>query len=501
MNRRSLLLSAGAAGLSACATGPSARPTLPFADRLDTAIARAMSHPATTPGLAVAVYSAEGIYARGFGTTDIVTGERVSADTAFYVASVTKPITALALSCIEARGGLDLGATLAGFAPDAPFPEAVRPEAVRLRDLLTHTSGITNRGIGFRFSISGQHDPDLLWQLLGASTQNAEAPLGRYDYTNVGYNIATLLTDRRLETTWRHLLQREVFGPARLTRTTTRMSQAATESWSVARPHFAARAEGPERLTVEKVDQTMHSAGGHVMSANDAARWLELVIEGGRIGGRQVLPAAATARALEQPIVTGLSDVDGFPRTHYGLGWYLGAYRDEAMAHCGGAFSGFRAFVAYKPAAHLGLALFANDISTSTILLPALAAYIFDCAAGVAAAEASLADLPDRNAQIVAAIAADRARRAGRTWTLTQPRSAYAGSYANDEIGTIDVSVAGERMEVRAGVLSAVAEPFTQPDTIRVELVPAMGEVIAFNVADARVTALRYLTQQFNRVA
>jgi CubicO group peptidase (beta-lactamase class C family) len=501
MNRRSLLVSAGAAGLGACATAPSESPALPFADRLDTAIARVISQPATTPGLAVAVYSPDGAYARGFGTTDIVTGEPVSADTAFYVASVTKPLTALALSCVEARGELDLSATLAAIAPDAPFPEAIRPEAVRLHDLLTHTSGITNRGIGFRLSISGQHDPHQLWRLLGASTENTEAPLGHYDYTNVGYNIATLLTDRRLNTTWQRLLQREVFGPARLTRTTTRMSQAATEGWSVARPHFAAQPEGPQRLTVEKVDQTMHSAGGHIMSANDAARWLELVVEDGRIGGREIVPAVATARALEHPVVTGLSDVDGFPRTHYGLGWYVGTYRGEALAHCGGAFSGFRAFAAYKPAAHLGIALFANDISTSTILLPALAAYIFDCAAGIADAEASLADLPDRNARVVAAIAADRARRAARTWTLTQPWPAYAGSYANDEIGTIDVSVERQRMEVRAGVLATHAEPFTQPDTIRVEFVPAMGEVIAFDIVGGRVSALRYLGQQFNRVA
>jgi CubicO group peptidase (beta-lactamase class C family) len=279
------------------------------------------------------------------------------------------------------------------------------------------------------------------------------------------------------------------------------MSQAAAEGWSVARPHLAAQAEGPQRLTVEKVDQTMHSAGGHIISASDAARWLELIIENGRLGGREIVPAAATARPLEQPVATGLSDVDGFPRTHYGLGWYLGTYRGEAMAHCGGAFSGFRAFVAYKPAVRVGVALFANDISTSTILLPALAAYIFDCAAGRADAETSLADLPDKNARIVAAIAADRARRAARPWTLTQPRSAYAGSYANAEIGTIDVSVEGDRLEVRAGVIAAYAEPFTQPDAIRVEFIPAMGEVIAFSVADARVTALRYLGQQFHRVA
>jgi hypothetical protein len=42
------------------------------------------------------------------------------------------------------------------------------------------------------------------------------------------------------------------------------------------------------------------------------------------------------------------------------------------------------------------------------------------------------------------------------------------------------VSESGEDLMVSIGVLTAKAEAFTQPETIRVELVPFRGEVIRF---------------------
>jgi hypothetical protein len=48
--------------------------------------------------------------------------------------------------------------------------------------------------------------------------------------------------------------------------------------------------------------------------------------------------------------------------------------------------------------------------------------------------------------------------------------------------------------------MRAVATPFTAPETMRVELVPGQGEVIAFQVAAGRVEALRFDGAVFDRV-
>src|SRR5690606_13431223 len=192
-----------------CATPQTfARETALAAD-LDAAVSRFMAAN-YTPGLALAVYSADGVYTRGFGVTDLATGQRANADTAFYIASSTKALTSLALARLHHRRELDLDSTLAAYAPDAPFPDAVRADEVRLRQMLCHTSGIDNGPIGFRSAFSGQHDAETLWRLLANSEVNADAPLGTFEYTNIGYNIATVLTDRMLGVRWQDLLDGEV---------------------------------------------------------------------------------------------------------------------------------------------------------------------------------------------------------------------------------------------------------------------------------------------------
>src|SRR5688572_11074505 len=218
---------AGAAGLTA---GAKQRPSrgyreLPLAPEIDAAVERAMALD-LSPALGVAVYSRDGLYARGLGLADIGTRVRASVDTVFYIASSTKSVTALALACLHARGELDLDASIAEISPQAPLPPATRPSEVRLRDLLAHVGGIANRPINHRLTATGQHDPDTLWRLLAISLPNAAAPLGRFQYQHIGYNIATILTDRRLRVPWQSLLRTEVFEPAGMMHTSASMSHA-----------------------------------------------------------------------------------------------------------------------------------------------------------------------------------------------------------------------------------------------------------------------------------
>lgn len=495
MHRRTFL-AASAASLAACATPR--RGDWALASEIDAAITRAMALN-MTPGLAVAVYSREGVYTRGFGVIDIGTGSAANADTAFYVASSTKPLTALALTRLHHRGEFDLNTTLAAYAPDAPFPVSVGAGETTFRQMLSHTSGIDNGPIGFRLAFSGQHDPETLWRLLSESTLNADAPRGQFDYTNVGYNMTTVLTDRRMGVAWQDLLDREVFTPAGMTRASARMSRAG--GWSVARPHTLNGDGALARIALEKTDQTMQSAGGVIMSANDAARWLELMLENGRIGGRQIIAPEAIA-TVKEPVAPVTAEFDGYTRDAYALGWYHGPYRQERMLHHFGGFAGFRAHVSFIPARGVGVAAFANGAQGGTIT-DAVANFVHDRMLGAADAaqvfDAALVAGADRRTRAIAAITGDRANRASRSWTLTRPREAYAGVYESDAWGRIEVTAQGEALHVRFGVLQSVAEPFTQPNSIRVELVPGQGEPILFEGEDGQPAGLRTRFGSFSR--
>jgi CubicO group peptidase (beta-lactamase class C family) len=467
--------------LAGCTASPPAARESALAAEIDAAIGKAVATLPAVPGLAVAVYTREGSYVRAFGVTDVETREPATADTAFYIASSTKPLTALALAAKAARGEFDLDATLAAYAPDANFPALVYPEKVTFRNLLTHTSGIENNPIAFRVAFSGEHDPALLWSLLASSKANARAPLGTFAYTNVGYNIATLLTDRKLGVRWQELLAREVFGPAGMTHATTSISQARTAGWSLARGHAWSPESGrSERIYLEKTDQTMHSAGGVIMSAQDARRWLELMIEDGRIGGRQVIPAAVV-QSTRVPLADLDENNDGFTRRHYGLGWYIGEYHDDVVLHQFGGFPGARAHVSYLPARHAGVAAFVNDSSICGPIVDLVAKFVYDRLAGRPGARAEFDAAVARLASDgPARFIAGRDERAARPWRLSRPRAAYAGDYVSTEMGTMKIRIEGGEIRVDIGILHALGTPYTETDSIRVEFAPGQGEVVRF---------------------
>src|SRR5690606_8402913 len=117
-------------------------------------------------------------------------------------------------------------------------------------------------------------------------------------------------------------------------------------------------------------------------------------------------------------------------------------------------------------------------------LVDAIANYVYDRAAGRENADAAfdeaLANVARRREEGAQRVDADRANRASREWLLTRPTAAYAGAYENAEYGRVEVSASGDTLTVRNGALHSIAEPFTRPDSIRVELIPFSGMPILF---------------------
>lgn len=503
MDRRNFVIAA-AAGLGAAASGGAALGARrrPVSRDIARAVEAALGRLDFIPGLAVAIYSREDTFAAGFGVADIDTGEPATPDTAFYIASSTKPLTALSLALAAQRGRIDLDATLADFAPDAEFPPSVRPAEVRLRDLLTHTSGIVNNPIVMRLAFTGDHDGVTLHRLLASCEPNEEAPLGAFQYTNAGYNIATILADRRLGEGWKRRLEREIFRPLGMTRTSACLSAASRAGWSVAKGHWGAAPEGLHRLDFEKSDSTMHSAGGVIMSAKDALRWLEFMIESGAVRGWRIAPKTLVASTLDS--LAQIKEREDYDAHHYGLGWYLSTYRGEPMAHHFGDFDGFRAHVSFLPARRVGVAIFANESSASWWAVHGFANYVYDRLAAREDAgerlDAAIASaLRERDEQI-ARISADRSEIAALSWSLSRPREAYSGVYENELLGRMEVSLAGDgALFIRLGRLHSVAEPGGRQDAVLVQFFPYRRFLLPFEGDGPRPDAVRFRGMRFTR--
>ena len=112
---------------------------------LEQAIASIKTQAGLPFGSAIAlVHNGKLIYQHHGGYADIQRRQAVSSDTAFYIASATKPFTALAFLLLAQQGKVNLEQSLQQMWPKQQF-QHVDASRITLRQLLTHQSGLDNQ--------------------------------------------------------------------------------------------------------------------------------------------------------------------------------------------------------------------------------------------------------------------------------------------------------------------------------------------------------------------
>lgn len=482
-------VSSGAQGASA----PDFRPLTAHVEQLK----HATGYPS---GTAVAVVKDGRIVYQGyFGFADLQARTPVTGDTVFYVASVTKPFFALNALLQEASGQLDTRMSLQQMFPDMHF-NAMDAQAVTLRDLLVHTSGIDNQPLVWATAYSGIHNASSLRAFVAASVPDAAAGHGTFNYTNVGYNIASVWLDRRFSTPWQTQLDRNIFQPLGMGHTSASIRRAEAAGWTLAKPYSFIGARPREPLYLRKSDDTMQAAGGVVSTAPDLARFLiaQLSAHDGPIAHAVIERSHRQQAALD-------SHYMDFPRSGYAWGWYMGPYKGHTMLHHFGSFAGFHAHLSFMPDAGIGLVVLNNEDFLGAQLTSAIADEVY----GVLLGEAGIDDKASRRfnalqakAHAVPGKAAEaRAALNARPWRLALPRAAYAGTYRNDLLGDMTVRLdADQTMRFRWGRVASAATAGTQPDQVRVEFAPNAGNFLAFAVAHGKVAAIEFEHMVFRRV-
>ena len=484
----------------ACTSTPPAPPD-PAAQQIDAFVRRAMTAFPEVPAMGVAVVrDGKTILTAGYGMRDVEQQLPATDETVFYIASSTKSYVGLLTAILAARGTVDLDVPVTRYLPEVHFGAGIDPAKVTLRTLLTHSAGISNDAMVMRTAFSGEHTSRGLVELLGRS----KAIEPKFEYDNLGYVVAGLVLERVTGKPWQELLATEVFAPLGMTRTTASMTGAA--AWPVAKPYDLGRDLHVHPIATLKNDATMHAAGGIVTTPRDLARWLEANVNAGRVSGRQAIPAVAFAEAQKQQVVVPETNWYRFRRLGYAFGWYHSDYEGTKMLHHFGGYEGWRAHVSFLPEQRHGVAAVVNTGAPGAQLRDVVAAYAYDVLLGKPDVDAAyaghLAKLRADTQQQLDRVQADLDKRNQRPPSLTRPAATYAGTYENDSYGRLQVRAEGTELRASIGQLAATLEPFTQPDTARVELIPGTGEVLGF-VFDGgaeQASAVKYRDEVFRRV-
>jgi CubicO group peptidase (beta-lactamase class C family) len=373
------------------------------------------------PGLSVAVTDArETVYATGYGSRDLAGNRPATGRTLYGVGSCTKSMTALALGQISEAGMLsfddpvadhldaeaDLGAVLrhggagkgdagAGESEggDGDGSAGGEGEPVRIRHLLSHTSGIPSLGtsetlIGRRLRRSVDTLPlsdreDFYAHIRGAVDERTGPPGERFAYNNAGYVLLGDVIENATGRSFAEYVTEHVFEPLGMDRTTFDDFAFSTDD-DHATPYLLEEEEEPTAASLP-VRELGHPAGGALASVVDLARYLRLFLgdDAGAVGGAGGAggtggvdggagpgadPNAGTgAGSAERRRLVDPSTVSELlepraetPRGPYAAGWLHESVGGRTVVGHAGDVAVSSAYVGFCEAADVGVAVAAN---------------------------------------------------------------------------------------------------------------------------------------------
>lgn len=450
----------------------------------------------TKHGLALAVIKNDAIiFEKYSGISDVLTGEKVDESTLFYIASITKSFTALAALSLEEKGKLDLKTSLAAYFPEINFAPELKADKITIHELIIHTSGIDIPGMINSTAYTGIQNDELLFNQLKTLTKiNSNAPFGKFEYTNLGYNILGMIFKREFGKDWKTIVEEEVFASLQMEKSSTNMSTAKNNGWKVAKPHTQLNPSRElKRLYLEKKDNIMHAAGGIISTPRDMSKLIIMHLNNGKLDGKQIFDTDLITKS--QAKFANQSDTFlGVKDFGYGYGWNQGitSYGDTIIHHSGG-FTGAVANVTFMPSNKTGIVIMGNEKSRMGIFLTTqLTSYVFDYFSGRKnIKEHYTKKIKEFNNQIkdrIVAVHAKNQRRKRIKWNLDLPHSNYVGVYKSELFGDLIIKQTPNGIIAQLGnLISSPAQAGRIKNSFNVELVPGRWKYIVFKLKNGKV--------------
>lgn len=458
-----------------------------IARAVDSLAARAIAA-GIAPAIGVAVtMDGQTIYLRSHGMADVARGIAADDGTFWYLASTSKSLTGFGIALLAHQGALSLEAPITSLLPGVRWHPSVRAEELTLARFLSHTHYLNDNAVVASAAFTGAI-PERDWPGLVVLAE----PRNDRDlvYSNFGYNVAAMVIDRVRPEGWRAFLERAVYQPAGMHETHAKVS--GLDPRRIARPHEL-QADGRYRTaTFFKTDATMNSAGGHLATLGDLARWTIVQMDSGRLEGRQVFPKEAVA--LSHRLLAGQTREQAkrfafFDREGWAAGWDIGAYQGEGMVSRFGGYHTTRSHLSFLPGRRIGVvAMSTGGLGSS--LTDVIAALAYDLEAGRpdarSKAEQRLAELTTRLGQGRQRVAAEDSTRAARQrQPLGRPLRDFAGRYAERSYGNITFTEQDGRLEYRWGAVYGPVEIYdASKSQLRIE-VAGSGTVVTFQFGGA----------------
>jgi CubicO group peptidase (beta-lactamase class C family) len=325
---------------------------------------------ANAPGAAVAVVRNGRVEHVGtYGLADVEKRSPITPRTSFYLASVAKPFTALAIQLLVRDGVLRYEDRLVRWLPELSSSDS----SITIRHLLTHSSGLADFYSFIDWPRFRRLDNAGVLDTTRAHPKPLFPPGTRYEYSNTGYVLLSLIIERATGKPLGELLAARVFGPLRM---------ASSVVYDDTAKHVPERAKAYQRnegrVLLSDIDALefpdgqvvrftflQTGQGGLFASIADMAGWVTALLDTTMLTARE--KNEVFRQRVASPAQSGIPVVQGV-----GYGWFISKRSNVDVMWHDGSRGGSRTAVVLVPNARLGVVVLSNFGDTDPLGLATL---------------------------------------------------------------------------------------------------------------------------------
>ncbi len=251
------------------------------------------------------------------GFRNLITKEPLNDSSAFYLASVSKQFTAMAIMILKEQNKLSYNDTLTKYFPELP----AYANKITIRHLLTHTSGLTDY-----FSMDKFYKPDLKNEdVLNALIMQKKFnfyPGDRFSYSNSGYIMLAMIVEKVSGKSFNVFMKEFIFDP---------LGMKNTLVFDKSKPFIKNRAVGFNKYgDLDDYEILTAGDGGIYSTTHDLFLWDQSLYH------NKLVDSSTLAEAFHE---TKLND-GSF--SNYGFGWVISKNAKNKIVHHSGGMNGYR---------------------------------------------------------------------------------------------------------------------------------------------------------------
>lgn len=327
-------------------------------EKIERAVTTEMSR-SNIPGLSVAVVTDNRLrWANGYGFADLENFVPAKGATVYRLASISKPLTAVAAMQLVEQGKLDLDAPVQKYCP--AFPQ--KQWLVTTRQLLGHLGGVRHYQSEQELLTTRRYTGIIAALDIFKNDPLLHEPGTKFHYSTYGFNVIGCVVEGAAGVPYADYLREHVFKPAQMDRI--RVDDA--------RELIPNRAQGYERtadgrlLNSTLTDTSNKVPGGGLCSTVEDLAKFAVALQSGLL----VKPETLTTMWTKQKMKNG-------QKTSYGLGWQLSERGGVKEVAHGGAQQRVSTYLYLQPEKGVAVVLMANLEGLGGVL-PRLAREIAD---------------------------------------------------------------------------------------------------------------------------